>query len=619
MSEYIGNRIVPRHDGVWDKAKEYEPLTIVYEEATGDSYLSRKPVPAGTLLSQEEYWAMCSRFSEQMALYRQNTAEEVEQFRKDTAADVEQLRTDTASDVAVLRKMTAQDVADITQKSLGFSERNIAQSCGVSRNTVAKVLKKAAEIKLSWPLDFDMTDSALEELMFPKDKSATNKRMPNFDYIRKELLRNGVNKKLLWVEYCEECRMSSEEPLMYSQFCYYIQKDEEKRRATMHIPRKPGEQIEVDWAGDPAHIIDPDTGEITDAWIFVGVLTYSQYAFLKAYMNEKTNNWIKAHVQMFDFFGGVTPMLVSDNCTTAVNHKKSDWYNTALNTTYHEMAEHYNLAILPARVRKPKDKPNVEGSVGKISTWITAALRNEQFFSLAELNASIREKLDAYNARKFQKKECSRLSLFLGEEMPLLAPLPATPFELAEWKQATVQFNYHIAVDRMFYSVPYQYIKNKVDVRITDTTVEIFYNHNRIASHRRLYGRSGQYSTVTEHMPQEHQKYLEWNGDRFRKWADSIGINTSKVVDAILTSGRIEQQSYRSCMGLLKLAEKYSPEKLEQVCAKALSYSGKPSYKSIKNLLAAIKDAPDTESESSQAVKPHGITRGARYYGGKQS
>ena len=504
-------------------------------------------------------------------------------------------------------------------KSLGFSERNIAQSCGVSRNTVAKVLKKAAKINLSWPLDFDMTDSALAELMFPKDKSATNKRMPNFNYIRKELLRNGVNKKLLWVEYCEECRMSSEEPLMYSQFCYYIQKDEEKRRATMHIPRKPGEQIEVDWAGDPAHIIDPDTGEITDAWIFVGVLTYSQYAFVKAYMNEKTDNWIKAHIQMFDFFGSVTPMLVSDNCTTAVNHKKSDWYNTALNTTYHEMAEHYNLAILPARVRKPKDKPNVEGAVGKISTWITAALRNEQFFSLAELNASIREKLDAYNARKFQKKECSRLSLFLGEEMPLLAPLPATPFELAEWKQATVQFNYHIAVDRMFYSVPYQYIKNKVDVRITDTTVEIFYNHNRIASHRRLYGRSSQYSTVTEHMPQEHQKYLEWNGDRFRKWADSIGINTSKVVDAILTSGRIEQQSYRSCMGLLKLAEKYSPEKLEQVCAKALSYSGKPSYKSIKNLLVAKKDAPDTESESSQVEKPHGITRGAKYYGGKQS
>lgn len=449
--------------------------------------------------------------------------------------------------------------------------------------------------------------------------------MPDYDYIRRELLRNGVNKKLLWVEYCEECRMNNEEPLMYSQFCYYIQKNEEKRRATMHIPRKPGEQIEVDWAGDPAQLIDPDTGEITEAWIFVGVLTYSQYAFVKAYLNQKTDSWIKAHIQMFEFFGGITPMLIPDNCSTAVNHSKSDWYTTALNTTYHEMAEHYNVAIIPARVRKPKDKPNVEGSVGKISTWITAALRNEQFFSLAELNAAIREKLDAYNARKFQKKDCSRLSLFLGEEKPLLAPLPATPFELAEWKQATVQFNYHIAVDKMYYSVPYQYIKDKVDVRITETTIEIFYHHNRIASHRRLHGRSGQYSTVTEHMPPDHQKYLEWNGDRFRRWADSIGINTRKVVDAILTSGRVEQQTYRSCMGLLKLAEKHSPSKLEEACSRALLYSRTPSYKSIKNLLAAMKeDAPflsqNPESPSSKTeAQTHGITRGARYYGGKRS
>ena len=235
------------------------------------------------------------------------------------------------------------------------------------------------------------------------------------------------------------------------------------------------------------------------------------------------------------------------------------------------------------------------------------------------MNRAIREKLEQFNQRFFQKKEGSRLSLFLEDEKPLLAPLPASRFELSDWKTATVQFNYHISVDGMLYSVPYEYIKKKVDVKVTDTTIEIFYNHNRIASHSRLKGRPGKYSTVTEHMPEDHQKYLEWNGDRFRKWADSIGINTSKVVDAILTSGRIEQQSYRSCMGLLKLAEKYSPEKLEQVCAKALSYSGKPSYKSIKNLLVATKDAPDTESESSQVEKPHGITRGARYYGGKQS
>ena len=503
-------------------------------------------------------------------------------------------------------------------KSMGLSERSIAQSCNVSRKTVAKVTKRAEEIHLSWPLDFEMTDHVLEEMMFPKEKSATNKRMPDFEYIRKELLRNGVNKKLLWVEYCEECRMNNDEPLMYSQFCYYIQKNEEKRRATMHIPRKPGEQIEVDWAGDPAHIIDPDTGEITDAWLFVGVLTYSQYAFVMAFINERTDNWIKAHTKMFEFFGGVTPILTPDNCTTAVNHSKSDWYTTELNTTYHEMAEHYNLAIIPARVRKPKDKPNAEGSVGHISTWITAALRNEQFFSLAELNVAIREKLRTYNANKFQKKDCSRLSLFLGEEQPLLAPLPATPFEVAEWKIATVQFNYHIAVDKMYYSVPYQYIKNKVDVRITDTTIEIFYKHNRIASHRRLCGRPGMYSTVTEHMPEDHQKYLEWNGERFRKWATRIGTNTYEVVNALLTSGRVEQQSYRGCMGLLKLADKYSEAKLEAACKKALTYTNTPSFKSIKNLLVTMSNSLEIETIQEETTKKSGITRGARYYGGKR-
>lgn len=504
----------------------------------------------------------------------------------------------------------------IRLKSLNFSERNIALSCSVSRNTVSKICKKANELNLNWPLDESMTDDALENLMFPKDKSATNKRMPDYAYIRKELLRNGVSKKLLWSEYCEDCRMAGEEPLMYSQFCYYIQKDEEKRRATMHIKRKPGEQVEVDWAGDPATIIDPDTGEITNAYLFVGVMTYSQYTYVEAFINEKQKAWITAHIHMFEFFGGVAKILVSDNCTTAVNHQQSDWYTPALNTTYHEMAEHYGTAIIPARIRKPKDKPNAEGSVGNISTWITAALRNEHFFSLAELNAAIRKKLDAFNTNTFQKKEGSRRGLFLGEESSLLTPLPATRFELCDWKTATVQFNYHIAVDKMYYSVPYQYIKEKADVRITDTIVEIFIKHNRIASHRRLYGRPGQYSTVMEHMPQDHQKYLEWNGDRFRKWATQIGINTNEVVNNILTSGRVEQQSYRSCMGLLKLAEKYTPVQLERACQKALQYSHSPSYKSIKNLLVTMK-AESVSEAVPETKNTYGITRGARYYANK--
>ena len=501
--------------------------------------------------------------------------------------------------------------------ALGLSQRNIIQSIGVSQKTIVKVQRRAQEMHLSWPLDESLTDAALEKLMFPKQtRVSAKKRMPDFDYIRKELLRNGVNKKLLWTEYLEECRQSGDEPLMYSQFCYHIQQDEQKRRATMHINRKPGEQIEVDWAGDPARITDPDTGEIIPAYLFVGVMTYSQYPYVEAFINEKQRAWITAHVHMYEYFGGVTRILVPDNTKTAVIHNK-DWYNQELNTIYHEMAEYYNTAIIHARVRAPKDKPVAEGSVGVISTWITAALRNEQFFSLAELNSAIREKLEEFVHRPFQKKEGTRYEIFRDEELPLLAKLPDTPYELAEWKQATVQFNYHISVNGMLYSVPYEFIKRKVDVRITDTVIEIFYNHNRIASHRRLYGRKGQYSTITEHMPSDHQKYLEWNGDRFRKWAERIGTNTSKVIHAILASQRIEQQSYRSCMGLLKLAEKYSDRRLEAACEKALSYTASPSYKSIKNILAAGRDKPDQEQKNPEAAtipNKHAITRGADYY-----
>ena len=501
--------------------------------------------------------------------------------------------------------------------NLGLSQQSIADSCGVSKKTVNRVLKKAKEINIFWPLDANDTDAVLAEKLFPSaDKPiASNKRMPDFAYIRKELLRNGVSKKLLWTEYMEDCRANGEEPLMYSQFCYHIQQDEQKHRATMHINRKPGEQVEVDWAGDPATVIDPDTGEILKAYVFVGVMTYSQYAYVEAFLDMKQKSWISAHVHMYEYFGGVAKILVPDNCKTAVVHN-GGWKDQQINETYQEMAQHYGTAIIPARVRTPKDKPNAEGTVGMTSTWITAALRDEQFFSLAELNRAIREKLELFNHRLFQKKTGSRISLFLEEEKPFLTPLPATRFELADWKQATVQFNYHISIEKMLYSVPYEYIKKKVDVRVTEHTIEIFYKHSRIASHRRLTGRPGQYSTITEHMPQDHQRYLEWNGDRFRKWAERIGINTYSVVNAILTSKPVEQQTYRSCMGLLKLAEKYSDSRLEAACKKALSFTASPSYKSVSNILATGADKTGSSENGSGTTKQKakGITRGAGYY-----
>jgi len=501
-------------------------------------------------------------------------------------------------------------------KSLGFSERNIALSCLCSRNTVSSVLKKANELEISWPLQEDQTNAVIQSTLFPQESPKATKRLPDYSYVRKELLKNGVTRTLLWTEYMEDCRLNGEEPLMYSQFCYHIQQDEQKHRATMHIKRKPAEQIEVDWAGDPASIIDPDTGEITKAHIFVGVMTYSQYTYVEAFINEKQNAWITAHVHMYEYFGGVARILVPDNCKTAVIHNEG-WYNQKVNQVYHELAEHYRTAIIPARVRSPKDKPNAEGAVGNISTWITAALRGEQFFSLEELNSAIQDKLEQFNSRIFQKKEGSRLSLFRDEEKPLLAPLPATSYEFAEWKTATVQFNYHISLDGMLYSVPYEYIRRKVEVRSTGLIVEIFYNHNRIASHKRMYGRKGQYSTVVGHMPQEHKRYLEWDGDSYREWAKEIGENSFLAIDAILNAKRVEQQAYRSCMGLLKLADRYSSQRLEDACEKALSLTASPSYKSIKNIIAAgTKKTSKTIEGSPSFENKHGIVRGASYYGG---
>lgn len=504
--------------------------------------------------------------------------------------------------------------------SLSLSLQEIVASCSVSKKTVVKVQKRAKDLGISWPLDPSMTDQQLETIMFPKSlKTGENKQMPDFEYIRKELLRNGVNKKLLWTEYLEDCRRDSSNPLMYSQFCYYIQQDEMKRHATMHIPRDPGKQAEVDWAGDTATVIDRNTGEIFKAHIFVGVMTYSSYAYAEAFPNEQEPSWIKANVHMLEYFGGIPRIIVPDNTSTAVVHDNK-WTERNLNKTYQEFAEHYGTAIIPARVRKPKDKPNAEGAVRAIATWVIAALRNEKFFTFADMNRRIRDKLSEFNSSPFQGKEGSRLELFRDEELPFLAPLPATPYELASWKKAKVQFNYHISVDSMHYSVPYTFIGKSVDVKMTDSVIEVYYNNTRIASHKRLNGRKGQYSTISDHMPEEHRNYEQWNGDRFRKWARTIGINTYKVIDRILLSRSVEEQTYLGCRALLKLSDRYSAGQLEDACTKALSVSMRPSYKTVKNILAAVSEKNTVDktdaSGSMDSENPYGVTRGSDYYGG---
>jgi hypothetical protein len=275
------------------------------------------------------------------------------------------------------------------------------------------------------------------------------------------------------------------------------------------------------------------------------------------------------------------------------------------------MAEHYGTAVIPTGVRKPKEKAVVERAVGIASTWMIAALRNRQFFSLDDLNEAIWQKLDEFHKKPFQKREGCRESAF-AEEQPFLIPLPDKPFELATWKIATVQINYHIAVDKMNYSVPYEYIKYKVDVRFTSSIVEVFYKNLRIASHRRLYGHSGQYNTVLEHMPEKHKQYTQWNAERFLRWASDIGSFTHQAIKAILASRKVEEQSYKSCIALLKLADTYSKQHLEAACKKALSLTTTPSFRSVRTILIALKEeAKVTDSNNTTPA----FTRGAAYYG----
>lgn len=500
--------------------------------------------------------------------------------------------------------------------SLGLNKTQISQSVGCSRTTVIQVLNLATKKKITYPLEQDMSDAQLAKLLFPSAKTRLEYKMPDYEYVSKEMRHSGVTLNLLWLEYCEQCRNNGELPYQLTQFKKHYRDYAVKANATMHLNHKPGEILQVDWAGDTAKVINTDTGEPMPAYVFVACLPYSGYAYAEAFFSMNEECWITAHVNAFRYFGGITRIIQCDNLKTGVtSHRKGE---VILNKAYNDMAEHYGTAILPCRVRAPKDKAMVEGTVGVISNFILAALRNRQFLSLSELNKAILERLYLFNNKPFQKREGSRASEF-EEERKFLLPLPKRSFELSEWKVATVAPNYHISVDRMNYSVPYEYIKQKVDVRLTKSTVEVFFNGNRICSHPRLHGRPNQYSTVEAHMPANHQKYIQWNGERFRHWASKIGENTHTVIDALLSGYKIEQQGYKACMGILKLADKYSAERLENACRKALTYSPRPSLKNIQTILSSGQDKTpdDTRTAAKQTDTQYGFTRGADYYKGR--
>jgi transposase len=494
-------------------------------------------------------------------------------------------------------------------QSLGFNNSQIAASVGIARQTVITTVQRATVLGLDWQQVESLSDRELAKMLFPSS-SGNEYKMPDFDWVHREMSKPNVTLQLLWFEYSDKCREANEIPYQLTQFKKYYREYALKNKATMHITRKPGELMEVDWAGQTAKVVDTDTGGDIEAYIFVASLPYSGYSYVEAFFDMQQESWIAAHVNAYNYFGGVARILVPDNLKTGVIKRTKA--EIILNRSYQEMAEHYGCAVIPTRVKSPKDKATVEGTVGIVSAYIIAGMRNQRFFSLNELNGSIREKLHTFNHKSFQKKDGSRATMFADERIHLL-PLPKTPYEQSAWKIATVSFNYHIETDFQYYSVPFEYIKRKVDVRITRNTVEVFFDGSRICSHVRLHGKRGQYSTQEAHMPPNHQQYVQWNGERFRQWAAKIGENTVTVIETILSTHKVEQQGYRACMALLKLSEQYNSERLEAACAKALFYTPRPNYKAIQTILKSGHDKPDTPA--STASSKFGFTRGADYYG----
>lgn len=491
---------------------------------------------------------------------------------------------------------------------LGLGLRQIARSLSISHSTVIEALKRVQDAGLTWPLPEEMGEAALEERLYATKVSYDNRPLPDWKQVHKELKRKGVTLRLLWEEFKEE----HPDAHQYSQFCENYRNWSGSLDLVLRQTHRAGEKLFVDYAGPTMPVINPATGEVREAHMFVGTLGASNYTFTEPTFSMDLRSWINSHVRAFEFFGGVPELLVPDNTKTGVTNPCR--YEPDLNPTYDEMARHYGIAVLPTRPWKPRDKAKVEAGVLVVERLVMAPLRNRRFFSLGELEKAIREGLDQLNNRPFQKLDGSRRTLFETLEKPALRPLPTEPYEFAQWKKARVNIDYHIEVDHNFYSVPSRLARKEVDVRLTDRVVEILHDGNRVASHPRFTGQ-GKHLTETGHMPVEHQKHLEWSPSRLINWAGTVGPETAKLVQAIMENKPHPEQGYRSCLGIMRLERRYTKERLEAACRRALSYRAF-SYKHVKNILEnGLDSSPLPNVDDTTTPVEHKNVRGPGYFG----
>jgi transposase len=508
------------------------------------------------------------------------------------------------------RRTTLPRILDILRlrNESSLSERAIAQSLSVSRGTVGNILARVQAASITWPLPPELDETRLESMLFPKESGRPKSRTePDWNTMYQESKRKNVTLQLLWIEY----KSQHKDGFQYSQFCERFNQWKQKLQLSLRQEHKAGEKLFIDYAGDTVTVIDAETGEMKQAQLFVATLGASSYTYVEAQWGQDLQSFVNGHVRAFKYFGGTPELLIPDNLKSGV--KKADRYEPILNRTYYEMASHYGCAIIPTRPYKPKDKAKVEAAVQLVQRWIVAVLRNQKFFSLAELNFAIGELLIRLNEKPFQKMAGSRKTLFESLDKPALRSLPTLPYAFAIWRTARVNIDYHITLEYVHYSVPFTLVRQEVDVRMTEFVIEIYHKHNRVASHRRAH-HPGQMVTESAHRPKSHQKHLEWTPTRLIQRGSSLGPNTGKLIERILERLPHPEQGYRSCLGILSLSKRYEKEVLESAAARALAIGG-ISYRSVKSILEKGLGQLELPLDIPETPLPmHENVRGASYY-----
>lgn len=500
---------------------------------------------------------------------------------------------------------------------LGCTHREIHASTGLSKGSVSDYLRRARAAGLTWEAARDLDDAELEARVFKAiGRNEPPARVPiDFEWVHRELRKTGVTLQTLWVDYQEGAKLcgSSQRPYQYSQFCDLYAAWRSKLALIMRQTHRAGEKVFIDYSGKGPRIVDRETGEVIAVELFVMVLGASNYTYAEATATQGAGDFIDATIRGFEYFGCVPDIAVPDQLRAAVTGP--DRYDPDINPAYLEMAEHYGVAVIPARPGKPRDKAKVEGGVLIAQRWILAALRNRTFFSLAELNAAIWELLERLNTRPFQKLEGCRRSAFESIDRPAMRPLPALRFERGEWKKAKVNADYHVEFDSRYYSVHCTLMGARVEVRATRTTVEVFNGRKRVASHARSRGPKGTYVTCPEHMPKSHRDYGKWPPERMLSWGRSLGPNVGKVVEAILARYRNPEFGYRAVQALVRDAQRVGNDRLDAACARALHIAG-PAGPTRRSVNAILKRKLETTALAKEEPEPSTFARHEHIRGG---